>query len=186
MIHRKAGLAFAALSTFFAATTLLWLRLDRSPPTWDDAYYLTGSLTMYDALSEGGLAGYGRQFLTVMGSKPPLIAVLPTPLYLVLGRRPRAAYGINLVFLLAMFAALYRMGRRHSGPGAGLLAVYISGTMPILYGLSRWFLVECGLTAIVCMAICLLAEWNDFAGPWKGFLLGMICGLVYRFIKTYP
>jgi len=74
---RKAGLAFAALSIFFLATTFFWLRLDHSPPTWDDAYYLTNSLRMYDALTEGGLLGYARKFLTIMGTKPPLIAVLP-------------------------------------------------------------------------------------------------------------
>jgi 4-amino-4-deoxy-L-arabinose transferase-like glycosyltransferase len=121
-----------------------------------------------------------------MGIKPPLIAVLPTPIYLLVGRHPRAAYAINLLFLLVMFGALYRMGKTCSSPRAGMLALYISGTMPILYGLSRWFLVECRLTALVCAAMCLVAEWDDFARTWKGFLLGIVCGLGVLTKVSFP
>ena len=51
----KSGLAAGLLGLVFAAATLLWLRLDRAPPNWDDAWYLTNSLTVYDALTQGGL-----------------------------------------------------------------------------------------------------------------------------------
>jgi hypothetical protein len=78
ILQRQARLVFAVLSLFFLGATFLWLRLDRSPPAWDDSYYLTNSLVMYDALTDGGLRGYARQFLTIMGIKPPLIAILPT------------------------------------------------------------------------------------------------------------
>jgi hypothetical protein len=173
----RVRLAFAALCGFFLGATLLWLRLDRSPPSWDDAYYLTNSLVLYDSLADRGVPGYAHQFLTVMRDKPPLIAALPTPVYLALGRKPRAAYLVNLAFLLAILSALYWLGKRYASPRAGLLAAFIVGTMPMIYGLSRWFLVECGLTAIVCVAMCLLAEWNKLNGAWKGFLLGVAFGL---------
>ena len=101
-----ARLVFALLSLFFLGTTLVWLRLDRSPPGWDDGYYLTNSLVMYDALAERGVLGYARQFLTIMGIKPPLIALLPTPVYLIAGRKAGAAHAVNLVSLLILFAAL--------------------------------------------------------------------------------
>jgi hypothetical protein len=76
-----------------------------------------------------------------------------------------------------MFGALYWLGKKYASPRAGLIAIFVAGTMPILYGLSRWFLVECGLTAMVCVVICLIAEWNEFDGVWKAFLLGAVCGL---------
>src|SRR3989442_15345967 len=110
-LERRHRIAFAALTFFFLGTTFLWLRLDRSPPSWDDGYYLTNSLVMYDALADGGLLGYAKKSLTVIATKPPLIALLPTPVYLIAGRDSRAAFAVNLVSLLAMFAALYRMGK---------------------------------------------------------------------------
>jgi hypothetical protein len=183
--HRR-FLYFAAVSLFFVITNAIWLRLDRSPPSWDDGYYLTRSLVMYDALSDDGLVGYAKRSLTVMGDKPPLIAILPTPIYLLVGRRWRAAYGVNLIFLLVMFAVLYGLGRRYGNRRAGLLAVLIAGTMPILYGLTRWYLVECGLTAIVCLAITIASNLKDADDHWKAFLLGATCGFGLLLKFSFP
>jgi Dolichyl-phosphate-mannose-protein mannosyltransferase len=166
--------------------TVVWLRLDRSPPAWDDGYYLTNSLVMYDALTSGGLAGYGKTFLTVMGLKPPLIAVLPTPIYLIFGRKTHAALSVNLAGLVFTFWALYRLGSRYVSRRVGLLAVFIAGGIPLLHGFSRWYLVECGLTAIVCVVICLSAEWNDGGRLWKSVLLGVLCGLGLLMKLSFP
>jgi 4-amino-4-deoxy-L-arabinose transferase-like glycosyltransferase len=182
----KHRLAFLALCSFFVGTTFLWLRLDHSPPSWDDAYYLSKSLVFYDALSDGGLAGFSKQFLHGMETKPPLIAALPTPVYWIAGRKTHAAYAVNLLFLVAMFGALYWLGKKYASPRTGLIAIFVAGTMPILYGLSRWFLVECGLTAIMCVSICLIAEWNESDGVWKAFLLGAFCGLGLLLKMSFP
>ena len=120
---------------FFLGTTVLWLSLDKSPPPWDDAFYLTNSLKLYDALFEGGVPAYSKTFLTGMDSKPPLISVLPTPVYLIFGRHPRAAYSVNLIFLAITFGALYRIARHFCSSAAGFLAVYVAGTTPMIYAL---------------------------------------------------
>ena len=46
--------------------------------------------------------------------------------------------------------------------------------------------MECELTAIVCAAICLRSKWNAFAGAWKGFLLGVVCGLGLLMKASFP
>jgi hypothetical protein len=46
------------IAAVFATTTLVWLYVDRTPPNWDDAWYLTNSLTVYDALTHDGVVGY--------------------------------------------------------------------------------------------------------------------------------
>ena len=80
----------------FCSTTLLWLRMDHAPPQWDDSWYLTNSLVMYDALTDGGLLGFAKKFFSILGFKAPLITVLPTPIFLALGRRWHAAYLVNV------------------------------------------------------------------------------------------
>src|SRR5260221_12050029 len=109
-----------------------------------------------------------------MATNPPLISALPTPVYWIAGRRTHAAYALNLFFLVVMFGALYWLGKKYARPRAGLIAICVAGTMPILYGLSRWFLVGGGLTALVCLAICLIADGNEFDDPPKAFLLGAV------------
>jgi 4-amino-4-deoxy-L-arabinose transferase-like glycosyltransferase len=182
----KHGLVFIILCFLFVGTSFLWLRLDRSPPSWDDAYYLSKSLVFHDAFADSGLAGFSKQFLHGMETKPPLIAALPTPVYWTAGRRTRAAYAVNLAFLLVMFGALFWLGKKYASPRAGLIAIFIAGTMPILYGLSRWFLVECGLAAMVCVGICLIAEWNEFDGVGKALLLGAVCGIGLLMKMSFP
>ena len=108
----KSGLAAGLLGLVFAAATLLWLRLDRAPPNWDDAWYLTNSLTVYDALTQGGFPGYLAKLNSVLGFKAPLIVALPAPFYLLLGRHWHAAFLVNIVSMWVLFAALYRVARR--------------------------------------------------------------------------
>jgi 4-amino-4-deoxy-L-arabinose transferase-like glycosyltransferase len=179
-------LAFAALSLFFLGTAFAWLELDHSPATWDDAGYLTGSLSAYDALTDGGVVAFAEKSLTVTNSKPPLITLLPTPLYLLLGRDPRAARLVNLVFLLLTFAGVYGIASRHAGAAAGLLAVYIAGTMPMIYGFSRWFLTECALTALVCACFWLLVEIEREYTIRNVVLLGVACGLGLLVKASFP
>ena len=84
----KSGLAAGLLGLVFAAATLLWLRLDRAPPNWDDAWYLTNSLTVYDALTQGGILGYldeiefraGLQGASHRGAAGSVLSVARTPL----------------------------------------------------------------------------------------------------------
>ena len=70
--------------------------MDRTPPPWDEAWYLSGSLRMYDALTDGGVASYAREFFGVLGNKAPLITALPAPVYLLFGRHSRYAPLTNL------------------------------------------------------------------------------------------
>lgn len=132
--------------------TIVWLLLDRLPPNWDDAWYLTNSLTVYDSLAYGGIVGF------VFGFKAPLIAALPTPFYLLFGRRWHAAYLVNTVSMLVLFWVLYRIGSRWWSERAALLAIIVAGTMPLLYGLSHWYLVEYPLAALLGLSIWLLIE----------------------------
>ena len=175
---------FAALCVFFLGVNAIWLRQDHSPPGWDDAFYLSHSLRLYDALTTGGVPAFGRQFLTGMRDKPPLISALPTPAYLVFGRSPRSALAVNLAGLLVMFAALYGAAWKFAGPRAGWIAVGIAGTMPMMYGLSHWYLVECGLTAIVCLTICLPATLGF--GLTAAAALGVLCSLGMLMKFSFP
>jgi 4-amino-4-deoxy-L-arabinose transferase-like glycosyltransferase len=176
---RKFTWVLVGAISFFVASTALWVHLDRLPPTWDDAFYLTNSLAMFDSLVDGGIPGYVRKFLSAWGDKPPLIAVLPTPAYLILGRHTQFAYGVNLCFMLVLLVSLFRLGSNYAGPRVGLIAVFVAGTMPMLYGLSRWYLVEFAMAALVAAAVCCLAQS-------KILWFSIVCGLGLLLKISFP
>jgi 4-amino-4-deoxy-L-arabinose transferase-like glycosyltransferase len=71
-----------------------------------------------------------------MPTKPPLIAACATPIYFIFGRHPRAALLVNLVFLLVTLVTTYLLAATLADRTAGLVALCIVGTMPMVYGLS--------------------------------------------------
>jgi hypothetical protein len=186
MRYSRTRLALVAAITFFLGANLAWVRLDRAPPPWDDSVYLTSSLAMGDAQADHGVAGFAREFFRGNRIRPPLLDALAVPIYLVAGRTYRAAYAINLVFLAVLFATLYRLGKRYASPRAGWLAVWIAGTMPILYGLSRSFLVECGLVTLVAIVMCLVAGWEESSGAGRALAIGLVCGLGLLTKASFP
>jgi len=179
-------LILLGLILFFVGATCIWVGLDRTPPSWDDAFYLKNSLILYDAFADGGVYGFIHQFLHGMKTKPPLIAALPVPAYWIAGRRIRAAYAVNLGFMLVLLGVLFHLGGKYAGTRAGLLAVFVAGTMPMLYGLSHWFLADYGLTALVAVAICMIAGFNEGTRWPQWALLGIVCGLGLLMKMSFP
>jgi 4-amino-4-deoxy-L-arabinose transferase-like glycosyltransferase len=168
-----------------AVAALAWLRLNRAPPAWDDSWYLSNSLTLYDAWTSGGLPGLVMQFLAALGFKAPLITALPLPFYRIFGRRWHFAFLVNLAAMLALYAAVWGIGNRLRSARAGLIAVYICATLPLLYGLSRWYMVEYPLAACVAVA-CWLAIVPEITRPWVGVALGIVCGFGMLLKIVFP
>ncbi|TAM79728.1 MAG: hypothetical protein EPN47_18205 [Acidobacteria bacterium] len=183
--HREPVL-LAVITCFFAGTTVIWLVLDRQPPWWDDSFYLAKSLVMFDALMDGGVAGYVKRFFSIIPNRPPLITALPTPFYLIFGRDPSYAFGVNLLFIPVLLGSVYLIGRKFWGSRAGLIAAYLVGTMPLIYGLACWYLVEFSLTALVTLAVLLLIQSQDFRRFRETLCFGIVCAFGLLLKVTFP
>ena len=182
----EAEAALALVIFAFLAATATWIRRDTVPPLWDSAVYLQQSAIQYQALTrEGGLAFFDA-FSHSMGQKAPLIAVLPIPLYFVLGETHSAARFVNLAWIALASIYLFRIGRRVAGDAAGLLAVIALNTFPLVAGMSRQYLVEYGLMAMVIVWIYYLLRWQAGeakAAPW---ILGALLGFGLLLKVTLP
>jgi 4-amino-4-deoxy-L-arabinose transferase-like glycosyltransferase len=181
-----AALACLILSGLFAVSTAVWVSIDRSPPNWDDAWYLTNSLNVYDGLTGHGIAGYLSKLNSVFGFKAPLIAALPAPFYLLLGRDWHAAFLVNIAAMLVLFFVLARIARHWRSPRAAVFAIAIAGAMPLLYGLSRWFMVEYAMTALLAAAVCVLIEADGLKRDSSAVCFGVLCGLGLLLKISFP
>ncbi|MDA2916520.1 glycosyltransferase family 39 protein [Nitrospinae bacterium AH_259_B05_G02_I21] len=147
---------------------LLWWSWNTAPPAWDQTDYLLASLGFLDAFRDGGLPELLRTVLrsTSGFGRPPLLSLLPLPLYGLVGTGPKAAHLALLVFIPLMVFALYEMGRRLGGERAGLAACLVAATMPHLSGLSRQFFVEFPLAAVVTGTVYLLLRLLEEERVW--------------------
>src|SRR5262249_43822212 len=131
---------------------------------------------VYDGLTDGGVAGLVQQFFSVFGFKAPLMSALPLPFYLFFGRHWQVAYLVNVGAMLLLFSTVYEVGRRLANDGAAGAAVAIAATMPLLYGLSRWFLVEYTMTAMVMAVVWLVLSSPDLRSRRACLFVGVLCG----------
>ncbi len=197
VVSRVSSLGDAAMAPRRAAALLVgavlaagaWRILaDRAAPSWDDAWYLEVSFRLYHALARG-LADFAAQWADAFRTKAPLLSLLPLPLYALIGPSEKAAafvslaaHGLTCAFTAETARALWREHARREALAA--LAAGLVALTPLLYGLSRLFLVESLLAALVAAAAwrVALARRDADEAPRLGLLLGL--GLLSK--VTYP
>lgn len=176
-----AGLLFGLL-----LANLSWLRRDTAPPLWDSAHYLQHSSIFYRALERGGPAAFLDAFSTSLGSKAPLVAALPIPFYAALGEGYAAARCVNLAWIVVASWFLFLIARTLFGDLEALVAVVLLQTFPLVAGMSRQFLVEYGLMALVIVWIYLLLRWRQPGSRAVPWLLGIVLGFGLLMKVTFP
>lgn len=176
----------AGVLLLFLLVNAVWLALDHSISAWDDSFYLANSLRTYDALTDHGVPGLVHQYLFGMSAKAPLIEVLPIPAYLLFGRHPRVALIANLFLLAVLLTAVYLLGAAFGSRRAGMFALLVAGAMPMIYGMSRVYLVEVGLMALVTVGLLLVARWEVGAAPWMAPALGVVSGFGLLMKTSFP
>ncbi len=140
---------------------------------------------LFDGLRDHGIIGFARTFSHLFGIRPPLISALPVPFYVVFGREfdPRFLIGAGFVILISIY--LFRIAESFWSPKEGLLAVAILQTMPLVYGLSRQFVVEYGLATLVVMWIYYF-HVQPVSGVWPIARLGLLLGLGLLMKVSFP
>ena len=162
----------------------IWHHVHSGPPSWDEAWYLETSFRLFYALKESVWLFIG-EYVHAFGDRPPLIAVLPIPIYFLLGAGEKVGLLVNDVGLLLAGWSVYQIGKRLYGEVAGLMAVVSLWLMPVIYGLSRVYLVECWLMTLTCLTYWQLLEAKE-AGKNHGIRLGLLLGLGMLVKPVFP
>lgn len=175
----KAGKAAATFVAAALGAGAWHILRNAALPAFDDAWYLETSFRLFHALKRG-LPAFAGEYVSAFRIKAPLVSLLPLPLYALFGAGERVAPWANLAAHGAASAAAFAAARalwpahpRRNGIAA--LAAAITAVIPLLFGLSRIFLVEPVLTALVAAAV-----WRVAAARTKGrggADLGVLLGL---------
>jgi 4-amino-4-deoxy-L-arabinose transferase-like glycosyltransferase len=173
-------LCWAGLALFTAYLLIVnrdYYRADTQVPSYDEAWYLETSLHLYQRLTGASLGEFWDSYKTAFGVKAPLIAVLPLPFYLLYGAGPYAAMLVNSAFIVIASVYLFLLARRLFSPEVGLASVVFYQTMPLAYGLSRSFMTEYGLAALVIVSLYYLVASEYFTQFPANLALGVALGL---------
>ncbi len=155
----------------------LWLKIDTRPPFWDMAGHAVAALriarlpfitdfpTAIRGLSTVGAGGY-----------PPLVYLISAPLVFLFGPAVDVLLGGHALFLGILLCSTYGIASAFGGRKSGLLAAFIVSMYPIIYGLTRHYLLEVPLVAMVTLATWLLVCTRDFARRGASIVCGLSLG----------
>lgn len=181
-------LSLMAAAGSFGATA--WhIARNAAPPTFDDAWYLETSFRLFSAL-KAGPGAFAQAYLEAFRIKAPLISLVPLPLYAVVGAGERVAVWANLPLAALAAVAWSRAAgewwREHPrSRDAAALGGALCALIPLSYGLSRVFLVETLLSALLGLWAwrCAAARPDDRR---EGVRLGLLLGLGLLAKSTFP
>jgi hypothetical protein len=194
------GLAQRAQAYFLLMALLLvlvfnntvWLWLDRTPLTWDEAHHLSSSVDYYRWL--WGPASARAQKFYEISPYPPMVGLLTQLIFPFFGFNADAAILFvqslfALVLMLAMFGIVNILC---SDRDAGLLASLLIFLYPATFVLSRHYILDLPLAAMSALSMFLLLRldrsWSRRDAAWFGLALGlgMLTKWTFAFYLTVP
>ena len=154
-------LTLAILWSLGAVSDRLWFTFDKSVPAWDQADYLTSSLTYWRALQNLQLfSGEWWKNLWQLSPKvPPLTYILAVPFQNIFGRGADQATLVHLLFSAILLTSVYSLGSKLFNQKVGFWAAVLCILFPGLYRYRLQFLLDYPLTAIVTLSFTCLTLW---------------------------
>jgi hypothetical protein len=191
----KPAVKLGLLLAVFLSLNLLFVFLDRTPPEWDQAVHMM-TASRYHSLMAGdqhdhGVAhqsprhagGFrrtlGRLIRMETGVYPPLFLFLASWLLFVGHLSVQWMVLANVPFMVLLALSVFGLGReidRSRGDGA-LLAVALLFFYPIVFGLSRSFMVDFAALACIALSAYLLLRTEEFRRPGFAALFGLSLGV---------
>ncbi len=157
-----------------AGVDLVWLKCDRSIPSWDQADYLTGSLNYYQALQNAQWldSQWWRSFWLLSSKIPPFTYIAAAIVQHIFGTGQDRAMLVNVLFNGILIVAVYGLGVELFSVEVGLWAALLCQVFPAFYQLRLDFLLDFPLTAAVTLCFWCLTVWWGRKTPswlWAGF-----------------
>ena len=154
-------LALTILWFLGAVSDRLWFAFDKSVPAWDQADYLTGSLTYLRALQNAQLFSgeWWTHFWELSPKVPPLTYILTVPFQNIFGMGADQATLVHLLFSAILLSSVYSLGGKLFNQKVGFWAATLCILFPGLYRYRLQFLLDYPLTAMVTLSFCCLTFW---------------------------
>ncbi|MGI8504751.1 MAG: ArnT family glycosyltransferase, partial [Hassallia sp.] len=140
----------------------IWLTLDRSVPAWDQADYLTGTLTYWQALQNAQWwdAEWWQSFWLLSSKIPPLTYIITAIVQNIFGTGADQATLVMLLFSGILLLSVYGLGKVLFNESVGLWAAALCQILPGLYRLRLEFLLDYPLASVVTLSFYCLTVWK--------------------------
>ncbi len=155
-----------------------WVVLDQGPPDSDEWHHLIKAQGYWLGWNRAGVSGLAHAMRLTQTTFPPLAHLGVLPWFDWAGGFSTDLALMSLgPWLAVLTIACYGLGRRLAGPWAGLAAGAMGASAPLIVCLSRKFLLDLPLTAMVACCLWALLASRQLSRPLLAWLAGLAFGL---------
>jgi 4-amino-4-deoxy-L-arabinose transferase-like glycosyltransferase len=168
---------FLVATAVYAAVLALGLAfivLDHHAPSWDQSHYLDVTFRYNSALVSGGVRSFLHQVQALDPSRAPLFPILMMPVTMVFGSSFRSGEWLNLLLWPILLYSVYGIASELFGRAAGLLAMVLAATMPLLVGLSHEVLQDFLVATLTTLTIHVMLRTHWFERRGASLALGVL------------
>jgi hypothetical protein len=164
----------AILCLFHLTTNLIWINLNSLPFPWDQAGHTIISYKFVDFFQGRG----DSPFLRISDYYPPFTHLIVAFLMLIFGRIPNIGPTVVTFFFISSIAFLYLYTIELSkNRKLAFIAALFYSFLPVNYNLSRYFLLEIPLVAMLLGSLYFLEKTQNFQNRKNVAIFSVFAGL---------
>lgn len=152
----------------------------------DEEHHLLRGLLVYDALRLPDRKLFSDPSVTWQPRWPPLVYISTAPLIAIFGRSQGVMTMTIAIYFAILLISLFGIGVKYHSPIAGLIAVLVTATFPMLFRYSGYYNLDVPLAACVCLTMLLLFLSEGFTKRWVSIGFGIAFGLGLLAKITFP
>lgn len=174
---KKIGiLSVVLIISVFILINIWWLRVDNKMPIPDTAWHFGISIAVWNLFFNFSMEGL--RFFAACAWHPPFVGIIVRPFYFLLGHNLDSAVIImNLIFLPILVFSVYGIIKFCTGRAIdGVLGCVVLLSYPEIIILSRYYLLDLPLAAMVSLSIYSLMRSELFNFKKYSILFGVAAG----------
>ncbi len=175
-------LILAAIIAIAVGIHIIWLSIDKSVPSWDDAAHLTNALNYQRVLSHIDIfsADWWRELWAQSPSyTAPFIYILTVPFLNVFGKSVSSGILTNIVFIITISLTVYSLSKTVFSTQVSLWASGLCLMFPILLNIQMMYMLDDGIVAMTCLTFWTLTRWKNSTTRSQSWQWSLIFGLSF-------
>jgi 4-amino-4-deoxy-L-arabinose transferase-like glycosyltransferase len=161
---------------------VIWLAIDQSVPSWDDAAHLTNALNYQRVISNFQLFSsdwWHELWAQSPSYTAPFIYILTVPLLTIFGRNVDSGILINVLFIITIVLTTYFLSKTAFNTQVSLWASGLCLIFPALINVQTMYMLDYGIVAISCLTFLSLTRWKDADTKLKSWRWSLIFGIIF-------
>jgi 4-amino-4-deoxy-L-arabinose transferase-like glycosyltransferase len=182
---KKCLLILFVIVIFCIVNNYIIIKQDTRPLAGDSAGYFSSSLDYYDYIPfifrDLRISDITKHVSFFLGynTEPPLFIWVSMPFYYFFGVGPDVAVMVNSLFLIILIFSVYGIGKYFYNRKVGVLAAFITATMPGIFAMSRIYMLDFALAAMTTLSFYTLLLSDSFKNRKYSILFGITIGFSF-------